>query len=124
MFLDMLTEFTDHIAVRKILLGIRDRAEGHPEPMLEQIGEMALWLVAAVQFVIALILLFRRSRWLPAWVLALLSALVLQLALYAPTLWAVVVLMEGIILFGLIRTSRRTSPPLSETPQRMHQASG
>src|ERR1051325_8172517 len=33
--MDIFTEFTDHLAVRKILQGVKGRVEGHIEPMLQ-----------------------------------------------------------------------------------------
>lgn len=44
------TELTDHRAVRRILLGVRDRTEGRVEPFARQMLEFALLLWAVITF--------------------------------------------------------------------------
>ena len=82
--LDLFTEFADHVAVPKILQGIKDRVEGRiPEPLGVQAVEIAVWLLAMAECLVALGFVLRRSRWGRAWFLALGSGLVLLFALYA-----------------------------------------
>jgi hypothetical protein len=68
--LEVFTEFADHLAVRKILQGIKDRVEGEVEPFWIQNLELFSCLLAGLVFGAALlILLFRPlswSRWLAA----------------------------------------------------------
>ena len=40
--IDVVTELTDHLAVRMILVGAKDRAEGGVEPFVRQTLEFAL----------------------------------------------------------------------------------
>ena len=48
--LDLFTEFSDHIAVRKILQGVKDRVAGRIEPMAQQNIEFAIYGVAFLIF--------------------------------------------------------------------------
>lgn len=68
LFYDLLTEFTDHVAVRKILQGVKGRVEGHIEPMSRANLEFALYVAAAFLFFAAIIRLlihpFSWARWL------------------------------------------------------------
>jgi len=82
--LDLFTEFADHVAVPKMLLGIKDRVEGRPiEPLAAQAFEIAVWLIAFLEFGVALLLVVVRRRWWRAWIVALLAGIALLFALYA-----------------------------------------
>jgi hypothetical protein len=82
--LDLFTEFAGHVAVRRMLLGLRDRTEGRPIQSLAIQGfEITMWSFAIVEFLLAVTLIFFRHRWRRAWITALLAALVLLFALYA-----------------------------------------
>ena len=52
--MDLFTEFADHVAVRKVLQGVKDRAEGRVEPFARQTVEFALLVWAFVAFVAAI----------------------------------------------------------------------
>lgn len=79
--LDLFTEFTDHLAVRKVLQGIKNRVEGHREPMIRQNAEFGLYVATLLIFLAALLLIllckltWRRwfaacaggAAWLAAW---------------------------------------------------------
>jgi hypothetical protein len=98
----LLTDWADHIAVRKILLGVKDRAEGRVEPMAVQNAEIALWGVAFLEFIAAIILIFIRKLWRRGWLVALAAVGVLLVVLFLhPPLWTRILLEIG-ILMGLI----------------------
>lgn len=88
--LDLFTEFFDHVAVPKILVGIRDRIEGRPlQSLTSEAIEIGAWFLALFEFVIAAALVLRRRRWGSAWLLALGAGVLLQIVLYAHmSVWA------------------------------------
>jgi hypothetical protein len=52
--LGVFTEFADHVAVRKILQGVRDRVEGKPsEPLFIEALEIVAWLFAFAEFAVS-----------------------------------------------------------------------
>jgi hypothetical protein len=59
MGMDLFTEFTDHLAVRKILHGVKDRAEGRVESFAGQAFEFVILVWALFAFLTALWLLVR-----------------------------------------------------------------
>jgi hypothetical protein len=96
------TEWADPIAVRKILLGIKDRAEGRVEPMVAQNLEIMTWGAAALELIAAVILTFRLRHWWKSWMLAFLSAATLIFSLYLPQFHTIGVFLEAILLVGLL----------------------
>ena len=59
--LDLFTEFGDHVAVPRMLLGIRDRVEGRPiQALAIQGAEIGTWTIALCEFVLALLLVLVR----------------------------------------------------------------
>jgi hypothetical protein len=84
LLLDAFTEFADHVAVPKILTGVRDRVEGRPlQPLWMQAAEIAGWLLALVEFTICAVCVLFWRRWGRAWLLALGAGFLLQVCLYA-----------------------------------------
>lgn len=82
--LDLFTEFADHVAVPKILEGLKGRVEGRPpQALAAEAVEIAVWVLAFAELVAAAVLVFRRHRWWRAWLLALGAGLLLLFALYA-----------------------------------------
>jgi len=82
--LDLFTEFGDHVAVPKMLLGVRDRVEGRrSQPLAVQAMEIAVWIASLLEFVVAIVLILVRRQWWRAWIAALLSAAVVLFVLYA-----------------------------------------
>jgi hypothetical protein len=107
--IDLFTDFSDHVAVRKVLLGVKDRVEGRVEPMARQNVEIALWLLAFLEFSVATILVLTGRHWRRAWLVALAAAGVLLTTLYLhPPLW-IGVLMVIAVLIGLRWATRRAS---------------
>ena len=83
-WLDLFTEFGDHVAVPRMLLGIRDRVEGRPiQPLAVPAVEIAVWIAAILEFAIAVVFILVRRQWWRAWIAALLAASGLLFALYA-----------------------------------------
>jgi len=84
LLLDLFTEFGDHVAVPRILLGIKERVEGRPpQPLAEEAIEITVWGLSMVEFAAAMLLVSCRRRWGRAWLLGLASGLSLLFALYA-----------------------------------------
>jgi len=108
--LDLFTDFADHVAIKKILLGIKGRAEGSIEPFATQNLELALWGVAFLELIVAVFAVFKRKAWVMFWFVALAAGGVLLFALYAqPYLWLLTLLETGILawLVGSFRASRQ-----------------
>jgi hypothetical protein len=101
--LGIFTEFTDHIAVRKILQGIRDRAEGRPpESTAAQGIEIASISVAMLNLLIALLLIALWRRWIWAWFIALSAGLLLESVLYGTFPLAVRETLPWLYLLGIL----------------------
>jgi hypothetical protein len=82
--LDLFTEFGDHVAVPRMLLGVKDRVEGRQiQPLALQAMEIAVWLAALLEYVIAIALILVRRQWWRTWAAGLLAASALLFALYA-----------------------------------------
>jgi hypothetical protein len=82
--LGVFTEFADHVAVRAILRGVRDRVEGRaPQSLFSQGCEIASWLVALFELALASFWILLRRPWKHAWLLAVGAGFLLQLLLYA-----------------------------------------
>jgi hypothetical protein len=102
--LGMFTEFADHVAVRRILEGVRDRAEGRAAPPLGlEALEIAGWLVAFFEFCLAIVLVLVWRRWKIAWVLALGAGALLQFILYSDAPAWIRALLPWLYLVLIIR---------------------
>jgi hypothetical protein len=114
--LDLFTEFADHVAVPKILAGVRDRVEGRvPESLAREATEIAIWILAFAEFTISIVLMFRWRQWWRAWPLALGAGSLLLFVLYAQgSMWIGAVLGCG-MAFLMLRLSRQVSPRSSQT---------
>ncbi len=115
----LFTDWADHIAVRKMLLGVKDRAEGRVEPVIYQNTEIATWAFAAVELILAIILIFKLPRWWWGWLLALTGSGILLINLYTfPPIWLSISL-EGILLVCLILIVRISA--IEKGKQDLHQ---
>ncbi len=103
---DVFTEFADHLAVRKILQGIKGRVEGIIEPPAVQNLEIFMFLSAFFLFFTGLILVLVRpfSWWTSLAVLA--TGLVWLVTWYAPVPVAPGLLLEIAALLGLCFSPR------------------
>ena len=104
--LDFFTEFTDHLAVRKILQGAKGRVEGHPDSFASNTVEFTIYLLLLLLFVYTqFFLIFRPLNW-KNWGLGLASGATWLISWYAPTpLWFGVIL-GLLIIFGLVSSSK------------------
>ena len=107
LLLDLFTEFADHVAVPKILLGIKGRVEGLPmQPLTGEAIEISVWALCLGEFATAAVLLFFLHRWWRAWFLGLAAGLSLLFTLYAHApVWIGAVLGCG-LLGGILVLSR------------------
>ena len=103
-----ITEFADHLAVRKILEGVKDRVEGAIEPRAIQNTELALFLISAFTFAASLILLLVRPPGAAQWFAGLVAGVGWLLTWYAPLpLWSgIVIAALALFLLGYLTFSR------------------
>ena len=94
----LFTELFDHIALKKILLGIKGRVEGQIEPNFKQDLEFSIWLFAIIEFFTAIIQLLALRSWQRSWLVALGSGSVL-LSLYfiGYQVW-----LSGFLVIGIL----------------------
>jgi len=106
--LGIFTEFADHVAVRAILCGIRDRAE-HRKPQLLAVQgiEIGAWFLAFGAFCVCIAVFVLRRRWGIAWLLALGAGLLLLLELYASPPGLLSGALSIAFLWLMIRSLRR-----------------
>ena len=82
--LELFTEFADHIAVRKILQGVKQRVEQDIEPMWVQYAELFTFICTLLTFLTALALLcWRRLTW-TVWGAGLIAGAIWLTTWYAP----------------------------------------
>ncbi len=106
--LDLFTEFADHLAVREILQGVKDRVEGRPiPPMMWQNLKFGLYVAAAILFLAALIGLLWRPLTGQRWLAGLAAGMAWLLTWYAPIpVWGAA-LLELLVIAGLYAAFRR-----------------
>ena len=106
--LEILTEFADHLGVRKILQGVKSRVEGNSEPPYVATIEFAVFMLALLTFLAALILtLIRPFSW-GGWLAGLAAGLGWLLTWYAPIPWWGGLVLEMGILWGLYQAFKQT----------------
>ncbi len=102
--------------VRRMLAGIKRRAEGKPVPPTVELAELGLWGVAALAGLVALIAAFLRTRWkkpfLTAWAAFI---CVFILAFRQPSLLGGAALV-GALLYGLVLSLRKPRERRPKTP--------
>jgi hypothetical protein len=110
LLLDLFTEFADHVAVPKILLGIQQRVEGRPpQPLAEEFAEIVVWILALAECAAAVVLVFRWHRWGRAWWIGLAAGLSLQFALYAHVSMGIGLVLVCAIFAGMLLLSPGSS---------------
>lgn len=88
LLLDKLTEFTDHVAIRKVLEGIQGRAEGSIRPRADLTVELFVYLGALAVFVWAMLSVLRLPLTLTSWTVGLAGGLAWLITWYGPvSLW-------------------------------------
>jgi hypothetical protein len=99
--LDLLTEFTDHLAIRKILQGVKGRVEGRIEPMARTYTEFGMYFAAFWIFVGALVLILLRPLTWRRWLAGLAAGAGWLITWYAPISTRIGALLEILVLWGL-----------------------
>jgi len=103
--LDLFTEFTDHMAVRKILQGVKERVEGRVEPMAQQNVEFVVYVVAFLIFLAAIGLILLRPLTWQGWLVGLGAGAVWLITWYAPVPIWVGGAFELLTLWGLYQAT-------------------
>ncbi len=123
MGMDLFTEFTDHLAVRKILQGVKDRAEGRVESFARQSFEFVVLLWALFAFFAALWLLLR-GRLTRPFLIASVAGVAWLIIWYAPmsVVFGVVINVAVVVLLRASRVrsggSRAATTPASAIARR------
>lgn len=102
--LDLFTEFTDHIAVRGILQGVKGRVEGHPDNFAANTVEFAVYLLLLLLFVFTQFFLLLRPLTLKNWGLGLASGVTWLIAWYAPIPLWIGVILGLLVIFEFARS--------------------
>jgi hypothetical protein len=104
---DVFTEFSDHLAVRKILQGVKGQVEGQPEPFAIQNIEFTIYLTAFLIFLAALgSVLLRPFTW-RRWLAGLITGIAWLITWYAPIpIWGGA-LLELLALGNLYHSFRK-----------------
>ncbi len=104
--LELFTEFADHIAVRKILQGVKQRVERNVEPMWIQNSELLTFICTLLTFLAALALLVWRPLTWKTWGAGLMAGAIWLTTWYAPVAnWFNVVL--ALIAIGTLFLAHR-----------------
>ncbi len=99
--LDLLTEFTEHLGIPKILEGVKGRVEGYNEPMAQANMEFGIYLGSAFIFVGALVLILLRPLTWRRWLAGLAAGAAWLIIWYAPISTWLGVVLGLLILYGL-----------------------
>lgn len=109
--LDLFTEFADHAAVPKILLGLKERAEGRtPQSLTGEAGEIFVWFLALAELAVAAVLVLIRGRWWRPWFPGLGAGLSLLFSLYGHAPGWIGAAMACLVLAILFRMSWADAP--------------
>lgn len=104
LFLDFFTEFTDHLAVREILQGVKGRVEDHPDNFAANTVDFAVYLLLLLLFVFMQFYLLLRPLTLKNWGMGLASGLAWLIAWYAPLPLWVGGFLGLLVIFGFARS--------------------
>lgn len=106
LFMDLFTEFTDHLAVRKILHGVKDRVEGRIESFAAQTFEFSMLIWALFAFLAAIWLVLSGKLTWRRWIAALFVGVAWLVVWYAPIPVLLGAVVNGVV-FGLLLANRR-----------------
>jgi hypothetical protein len=85
---DLFTEFTDYLAIRKVLQGVKGRVEGYIEPMAWTNTEFAFYVAGSLIFTAAVVLLIVRPLTWGRWMAGLAAGITWLITWYAPiSIW-------------------------------------
>ncbi len=108
--LELFTEFADHIAVRKILQGVKQRVEGNIEPTWIQYAELLTFICTLLTFLTALALICWRPLTWKTWGAGLMGGAIWLATWYAPVSnWFSVVL--ALIAIRMLFLAHRGGTP-------------
>jgi hypothetical protein len=111
--LDLFTEFTDHLAVRKILQGVKGRVEGNNESMTQINTEFFIYMITALIFAAVIVLLLVRPLSWDRWLTGLATGIVWLITWYAPiSIWLGAILLIC-AMFGIWRAYKPKSRQVS-----------
>ncbi|HBW34194.1 hypothetical protein [Desulfosporosinus sp. BICA1-9] len=99
--LDLFTEFTDYLAVREILQGVKGRVENQIEPMAKLNTEFVVYVMSALIFIVTLCLLLIRPLTWNKWLTALAGGVAWLVTWYAPVSIWVGVGLELLVLWRI-----------------------
>jgi len=99
--LDLITEFADHLSVRKILQGVKGRVEGRIEPMAQANTELGMYFAAFWIFVGAIVLILLHPLTWRRWLAGLAAGVAWLTTWYAPISTRIGALLEVLVLWGL-----------------------
>ncbi len=117
--MDLFTEFADHVAVRKVLNGVKDRAEGRVERFASQTFEFGVLVWSLIAFIVSLWFVMRRPLTLRGWLAAIATGIAWLAVWYAPIpIWlavatngvVVLILRQGWATCAIVETAL---PPIS-----------
>lgn len=107
--LDIFTEFTDHLAIREILQGVKGRVEGNFDTFANQTIEFVIYLLLLMIFIFTqLFLLLRPFTW-KKWFAGLASGVAWLLTWYAPMPLWIGAILGLLVIFGLMQASRKST---------------
>lgn len=116
--LDIFTEFTDHLAVRKILQGVKGRVEGDSKSFAEQTVEFTIFLLLFIIFVFTQLFLLLQPPTAKKWLAGLASGTAWLLTWYAPIPVWIGGILGLLVIFGLVLTSRTSSQDADQGTRR------
>ncbi|MCO1603905.1 hypothetical protein [Desulfosporosinus nitroreducens] len=99
--LDLFTEFTDYLAVREILQGVKGRVEKQSEPMARQNIEVAIYVLTALTFLVTSLSLLIRRLTLKRWLTGLATGVVWLVTWFLPLPIWVGVCLEVLVFWTL-----------------------
>ena len=105
--LDLFTEFTDHLAVRKILQGVKGRVEGQIESTAKTNTEFVFYVIAALIFFVTTVMLIVYPLSWKRWLAGLAAGVGWLITWYAPIPLWVGVLLELLILWNMRHAFRK-----------------
>jgi hypothetical protein len=105
--LDLITEFSEHLAIPKILQGVKGRVEGHIEPMAQANIEVAVYLGSVFIYLGAVVLSLLRPLTWRRWLAGLAAGAGWLITWYAPVSTQIGALLELLVVWGLGRAFRK-----------------
>jgi len=104
--LDLFSDFADHLAVRKILQGIKNQVEGTSEPVIQQNIEFVTYVAAFLIFIVGIVLTLFCALTPKRWLAGVAAGAAWLITWYAPIpIWGGI-LLELLVLWYLSKTFR------------------